>query len=338
MKNKVLVTGATGFLGSWLVKQLHFENYEIKILTRPNSNLDALVENKLKPGVDFKICGGDILDIKSIKDALIDCNGIFHLAGFVAYRPKDREKLHQINVVGTNNVIKAVQECSNSNPIRMLHTSSVVTMGASYTQNEIRNEDSKFNLAHLNLGYFETKREAESLIKEQCSRNQLNATIINPSTIYGFGDSRKGSRKNQIKVAKGRLKFYTPGGVNVIAVEDCVNGMISAYKKGRIGERYVLCGENLLIKDLFKVIASEANQSPPNILLPKFVLTGLGLVSDIANACGFNLGMSSETAITSSLFHWFECKKAMNELDFKFGPANQAIKKSVDWLKQHGVV
>ncbi|MEZ0391948.1 MAG: NAD-dependent epimerase/dehydratase family protein, partial [Pseudobdellovibrionaceae bacterium] len=188
----------------------------------------------------------------------------------------------------------------------------------------------------LDLGYFETKRKAELIVKEACQKNRLDAVILNPSTIYGPGDARKGSRKTQLKVAQGKFKFYTSGGVNVVAVEDAVDGIVSAWKKGRTGERYILSGDNLTIRSLFEMIAKEAGQAPPQILLPGPVLHGIGILGDFMAVLGMKSPISRENAWTSTLFHWFDSSKAQGELDFKPRPAEMAISQSIQWIKENG--
>ncbi len=193
-------------------------------------------------------------------------------------------------------------------------------------------------MSQLNLGYFETKRKAEQIVISACQKYGLNAVILNPSTIYGPGDARKGSRKTQLKVAQGKFKFYTRGGVSVVALEDAVDGIISAWKKGRTGERYILSGENILIEELFKIIAQEAGRSPPQILMPSVVLHILGTIGDWMTSLGISSSLSQENAWTSTLYHWFDSSKAQQELDFKPRSAQIAISQSVKWIKDNKLI
>lgn len=237
-----------------------------------------------------------------------------------------------VNVTGTRNVIDAVKAAGVK---RLVHMSSVVAVGAGFHRDQVLNEDSKYNIAHLNLGYFETKRKAELLVREAAHSGLIDAVIVNPSTIYGPGDARKGSRGAQLKVARGKMPFYTPGGVNVVDVADCVDGIVRAWQKGRTGERYILCGENILIRDLFRIIAELAGVPAPKIRLPKFALHLLGGIGDLMAKLGKPGSLSSETAWTSTLYHYFDSSKAQRELGFKPGPARAAIAKSVQWVKEN---
>lgn len=326
---KVLVTGANGFLGSWLTRELVKQGYETYALVRPKSDLSELA------GVNCKYLHGDVTDVHSLLEAFKGIDTVFHLAGVVAYKKSDRAQMERINVQGTQNVVEV---CREHKVRKLVYLSSVVAVGAGYTPDQVMNEESEFNIHDLDLGYFETKHEAEKIVKKACDRGEIDAVMLNPSTIYGAGDAKKGSRKMQVKVAQGKLKFYTSGGVNVVAAEDVVQGIISAWKKGRTGERYILCGENMLIKDLFAIIAEEAGVKPPHKLMPDAVLHIVGAIGDTMEKVGLKGPLSRENAYTATMYHWFDCSKAKQELDFNPRPAREAIRHSVQWMKDNGLL
>ena len=326
---KVLVTGANGFLGSWLTRELVKQGYETYALVRPKSDLTELA------GVNCKYLHGDVTDVHSLLEAFKGIDTVFHLAGVVAYKKSDRAQMERVNVQGTQNVVEV---CREHKVRKLVYLSSVVAVGAGYTPDQVMNEESEFNIHDLDLGYFETKHEAEKIVKKACDRGEIDAVMLNPSTIYGAGDAKKGSRKMQVKVAQGKLKFYTSGGVNVVAAEDVVQGIISAWKKGRTGERYILCGENMLIKDLFAIIAEEAGVKPPHKLMPDAVLHIVGAIGDTMEKVGLKGPLSRENAYTATMYHWFDCSKAKQELDFNPRPAREAIRNSVQWMKDNGLL
>jgi len=322
---KVVVTGANGFLGSWLTKRLTLDGYDVHIITRKNSDLSELKGLKVQNHI------GDVTDLDSLNLAFEGAEIIFHLAGVVAYKKEHRQLMDKVNVVGTQNVINAAQKQKVK---KLLHLSSVVAVGAGLTADQILNEDSEFNISHLNLGYFETKRQAEAIVSEAFNRGLIEPYIVNPSTIYGPADAKKGSRSIQVKVAKGKFPFYTSGGVNVVAVEDVIDGIMLALNKGRAGQRYILSGENWTIKKLFQEIADAAEVKAPNLLLPDFALHAIGSLGDLIPS----IGISKENAWTSTLFHWFDNSKAKNELGFSPRPAKHAIQNSVSWMKSQGLI
>ncbi|MBC7420910.1 MAG: NAD-dependent epimerase/dehydratase family protein [Bdellovibrio sp.] len=323
---KVIVTGANGFLGSWLTKRLLDEGHEVTALVRKSSDLSEL--ESLKPNYVY----GDITDLASLKAAFKDQEIVFHLAGAIAYKKSERALMEKVNVHGTQNV---VDTCAQLQTPQLLHLSSVVAIGASFKK-DVLTESSNYNIQDLDLGYFETKRKAEQIVMHAALENKIRAVCVNPSTIYGAGDAKKSSRKTQVKVAAGKFPFYTNGGVNVVAVEDVVEGILLATKKGKNGERYILSSENMMIKSLFQRIASFANVKAPQILMPNWGLHTLGTVGDTLTAMGMKGGFSRENAYTASMFHWFDSTKAQNDLGFKPSPSDQAIEKSVRWITEHG--
>lgn len=325
---KILVTGGTGFVGSWLVKRLVQDGHQIRVLHRKGSSLDELT------GVDFESAFGDVTNLESVISACKGIDSVFHLAGVVGYSQAMRAQMENVNIKGTENVITA---CRQSDVRRMLHMSSVVAIGASIKPNML-NENSPYTISNLNLGYFETKREAEERVRLAARKKELDAVIVNPSTVYGPGDAKKGSRKVQIKVAQGRFPFYPSGGQSIVSIHDVIDGMLKAWQKGRTGERYILSGENHYIRDVFRKIAARAGVQPPRIYLPKSVALMLGRMGDRLEKFGKKTPINLENAWVSSLFHWFDSSKAKIELGFNPRSADQALNESVDWMKENGLL
>ncbi len=323
---KVAVTGANGFLGSWLVRRLLDDGHQVRAVVRKSSDLSELAE--LKPEYIF----GDIGDSTSLLEAFKDQEIVFHLAGAIAYKKSERALMETVNVQGTQNVVDA---CVNLQTPQLLHLSSVVAVGASFKQS-VLDENSPYLIQKLDLGYFETKRKAEQIVIGAVKENRIRAVCVNPSTIYGAGDAKKGSRKTQVKVARGKFPFYTNGGVNVVAVEDVVDGILLAAKLGKNGERYILSSENMTIKNLFERIAFFAGVKAPQTLMPDWALHTLGFTGDTLNRFGLKGGLSRENAYTASMHHWFSSAKAQKDLGFNPKPSDLAIENSVRWMKENG--
>ena len=324
-----LITGGTGFIGSWLIKRLLASGYRLRVLRRKKSDLTEIKDLPLDHFI------GDITDLESVKKAARGVHSVFHLAGKIAFSKSERDSMKRINVEGTRNVIQAVL---SEKVQKLVHVSSVVAVGAGFNEHQILNEDSTYNMSAFNLGYFETKKEAEDLVLEAVKRESLQAVILNPSVVYGPGDVRKSSRKIPLKVAQGKFPFYSPGGFSLVYVEDVVEGIYRAWEKGRIGERYILGGENLKIKRIFELIAKEAQTSPPRFPIPQALLFLLGKCGDFFENFGLRFFLDSEQAKVSSLFHWFDSLKAKKELEFQPKPAKFAISKSVKWMRDQGLL
>ncbi len=325
---KCLVTGATGFLGNWLVQRLLKENCQVRVLHRKNSKLAEQLPK------DVEKFTGDILDTESLKLACKGQEAVFHLAGLIAYKKSEYDRLFQVNVTGTENVLKAARDADVS---RVLHLSSVVAIGSSFTR-EVRNEESSYNMSSLKLGYFDSKHEAEKIVQKYHQEYKMDIRMVSPTTVYGPGDMRKGSRSTQLKVAKGKFPFYTAGGVNVIHIEDVIEGIWQAYHKARPAERYILGGENILIKELFEWIAAASGVEPPKYFLPTLVLKGLGRFGDLMQKMGKETSLSSVTAYTASMYHWFDNQKAKRELGLNPKPSRSCVEESIAWAKEQGLV
>ncbi|NCN41161.1 NAD-dependent epimerase/dehydratase family protein [bacterium] len=312
---QVLVTGATGFVGSWLARRLIKEGHQVTVLCRDAAKLDADLSQ------NCKVAKGDITDLKSLTTAFKDMNRIYHLAGYIGYSEDLRHQMDKINVGGTQNVVDAMIE---QKVPELVYMSSVVAIGASKDP-EVLNEESPYEIEKLNLGYFETKRLAEEVVVKAVQEKKIKAYILNPSTIYGPGDFKKGSRKVQLKVAMGKFPVYTKGGVSVVSIHDVVEAAILVTEKGRPGERYIISGDNITIKSLFEKIAAEMGVNPPRVIL----------LTPIVRAMGKMGGLSRESSFTSTMYHWFDNSKAKRELGLEFRSADESIHESVSWLKDH---
>jgi dihydroflavonol-4-reductase len=322
---KILVTGGNGFLGSWLVKKLTSEGHSVTVLHRTSSDLSSI------RGLNYESASGDIGDLQSVLDAAIGVEAIFHVAGLVSYRPRDYSLMESVNVTGTQNVIDAALKSK----ARLVFTSSIVTVGASFKE-EVLNEESPFTLHKYNLGYYETKLRAEKLIQKNVLEKGLNAVIVNPAVMFGAGDAVKSSRSVHLKVAQGKFPFYPSGGVNVLHVEDAVDGHIQALTKGRAGQRYILGGENIKTRDLFNLLAKYGGHPPPKLPLPDLFLKGSFSLFKGAAALGYKPKISSDNFLIATLFHWYDSSKAEEELGFTTRPAEEALSESVQWAKENG--
>ncbi len=329
---KVLVTGATGFLGNQLTKRLLDEGMDVRVLVRSKSKLEE-IENVDPRALEVAL--GDVTNKESLLEASRGVQGVFHLAGLIAYSRIQRSAMEAVNVQGTKNIISAME--TNQVP-RLLHLSSVVAIGAGFTPDQVLDENSPYNVAHLGLGYFDTKHAAEAAVFEATKRGSIEAVAINPSTIYGPGDAKKGSRSAQLKVARGKLPVYPPGGANVVHVDDVVDLCIKAYRSRMNGERVIACSENLTIQEIFNRIAAIAGVKPPAYALPRSVIFALGRIGDLLESVGSKGPLNSDNAWTSTMYHWFKYTKAAREFGFKPLPAQVALEASVKWSRDHGLI
>ncbi|GEM_PF-1037215 len=339
----VFLTGGTGFLGKALIPRLLEEGFHVTALTRK----PLVFDEHLYPA-SFKYVNWVTGDVLTSSDDfflthLKNKTHVFHLAGLIGYRPELRQQMFDINVKGTERLLGL----SISSDINyFVYLSSVTAIGSSFSPNQILNEQSPYNLEPYHFGYFDSKHLAEKRLIEISTPHPIKTLIVNPSTIYGAGDSEKGSRKVQVKVAQGKFLFSPSGGVNVVYLQDVIDTLIAILQRGQKNRRYILGSENLLLSDVFSKIALAAGQKPPPFVLPKWLLLSLGLAGESFNKMGDQLGLSKlglthsfsyENAKIATMYHWFDNSRAQKELGINFKPASVAIEESVTWLLKNSV-
>mmetsp|Transcript_52039 Transcript_52039/g.86551 ORF Transcript_52039/g.86551 Transcript_52039/m.86551 type:complete len:354 (-) Transcript_52039:590-1651(-) len=327
--DKALVTGGTGFVGSWMVAKLLEKGHEVHVFDKQISDLKLLTTACGDRAKEVILHSGDIAELGAVLEAVRAVDIVFHLAGVVEYDSKKRPLMEHVNVQGTATVVEA---CKKSKTKRLVLMSSIAAIGFRSTPDlrYLVTEKDTYFVGKYDLGYFQTKHKAEDIVMDAVRKGELDAVAVNPTTIYGPGDAYKASRGQQVKTAKGKNKFYSSGGVNVIHVEDAVEAIYKAYKLGKKGERYILGGDNLTIKDLLITIAEEAKAKPPSIYIPSFLLLFLGYFG--------LMGLTYERALVATKFHWGDSSKARRELGATFRPAREAIRASVHWMKANGVI
>ncbi len=243
MTKTVFVTGATGFIGANLVKKLSMDGYTIRALVRKGSNHPFLEH------LPIKRVDGDILDYKLLEKETKECDVIIHLAALISFNEEQRRSIYELNVVGTNNILKAAEK---NNVRKIVFVSSAATVGAPTKENNVLNEDACFVFKETN-SYSHAKYIAEQNVLRYV-KNGGSAVIVNPSTVYGAGDiwGNSGSLLQIIK--KYPIHFAPPGLCAVVAVQDVVEGIILAMENGKSGQRYLLTNENISFQHLFEII------------------------------------------------------------------------------------
>lgn len=322
---KAFVTGATGFIGKNLVPRLLAEGFQVTCLARHP------IPSLFDKSVIWK--QGDILDNSELLQNLIKGHeAVYHLAGLIGYKKSLYEAMMTVNKLGTANLLKAA---IGSDVENFIYLSSVAAVGASIDANTLLNENSNYNLSDYNFGYFQSKHEAEELLKSISNQHSINTFILNPSTIYGAGDALKGSRGVQVKVAKGNFPFYPPGGVNVVHIDDVIDSIIKVSKFGKKNERYIIANKNFTLKELFNLIAHFGGVKSPQFSLSPFALLALGYTGELLTFLGARSAFSLENARVASFFHWFDNHKSITNLGNTYRSSESAVEDSVRWIYQH---
>lgn len=328
---RVFVTGGTGFLGSHLLERLIKEGALVSALYRTEKKLSEFKEQASSlNNLDVSWVRGDLFSDWSVEGF----DFVYHLAGYVGYTPAERKIMERVNVEGTAEVVSKIRK-ANYGP-KLIYSSSVVAIGAGLTDKDIMDEESSFNLSSYDFGYFETKKDAETIVFKEAEKG-LYVIALNPSTIYGPRDMLKGSRKFQLKMAKGELKACSHGGVSIVHVEDVCSAFINASEKGKSGERYILAGDNITIHGMLCEIADQVKVTRPLFILPNFILLGLGRLSKVLSCIGINTGLNLENLQVATMYHWFDSSKAKKELGFTSRSHKEALRDSLAWAKEKGI-
>ena len=321
MKN-VLVTGGTGFVGANLADQLVRRGCTVKILRRENSDLRAI------DGVDVEHCIGDVRDAASVRNAMQGCDRVFHAAALVTFEKTNAAIQYEVNVTGTKNIVEA---CLENEVETLVHTSSVAAIGYA-APGELATEETPFNWERV-LGYKYSKYMAEQEILKGVQQG-LDAVIVNPSVIVGERDIHFHGGDLIRRVKKYQVPFYITGGMNVVYVGDVVNGHIAAAEKGRRGERYILAGENLTHKEIFRRTAKIAGGLSPIARLPLPLLRiGAKVIEQTSTLFGIEPIITSALVAGAGKFNWFSCGKATRELGYTITPFIEAIRRAYAWYR-----
>jgi dihydroflavonol-4-reductase len=314
---RALVTGAAGFIGGHVATALADAGAEVRAFDRRAPANPA-------PGVEPVI--GDLLDADAVRRATDGCDAIFHLAALYSYARADAAAMHAVNVEGTRVVLDAA---ARNGRRRVVHTSSCATCGP--TRGRPATEADAPPAWELDVPYKRTKLEGERLAL-QAAREGLDVVVVNPTTPVGPGDLRPTPTGQMVAdVARGRSRAYLAGSaLNVVAVEDVAAGHLLAHERGRAGERYLLGGENLALRDVFAIVAAAAGRRPPRPAIPWALAYAAARASDVATrAVGREPKLLVLDAVrVARLPMTFDDAKARRELGHSSRPAAQALERA----------
>ena len=267
----ILVTGATGLVGSHLLVQLLQENEEVKALFRSEKQIEKVknvfaFHNQTALFDKINWVKGDITDIPSLEIAFENITHVYHCAALISFDPSDEEELRKINIEGTANVVNC---CIAFGIKKLCHVSSIAALGTPKEFETSITEETEWNPEELHSDYAITKYGAEMEVWRG-HQEGLEVVIVNPGVIFGYGFPKKGSDVI-IQSVKNGLSFYTKGNIGIVSVEDVVKCMVQLIKSNINGERYTLVGENILTKALLDFIAEELQVKRPSIEATKWM-------------------------------------------------------------------
>ena len=288
---RAYVTGASGFIGSHVVRLLREEGWEV--------------------GDDFV----DVGDLDGLQRAMAGCDAVFHLAALYAFRG-DPTEFERVNVQGTRNVLEAARAAGVT---RIVHTSTCATCGP--VAGRAATEEDEPPAWELSVPYKATKLAAETLALA-AARDGMDVVVVNPTTPIGEGDHVPTPTGRMVRgVATGRFRAYLAGtGVNLVDVRDVARGHLLAWERGRCGERYLLGGEDKTLGEVFALIAEAAGRKPPRVRVPY-------AAARAAAAVGL---LNRHEIALARLPMWFSWEKARRELGYEAGAVERAVERAVE--------
>ena len=321
----IFVTGATGFLGSHVARALADQGAQLRLLVRPASNLKNL------EGLKAETATGDLRDAASLEKAMAGCDTVFHVAADYRLWVRDPAEMYRSNVEGT----KAILDAARRNSVRcVVYTSSVATVG--FTGNgHPADEDSPVSLADM-IGHYKRSKFMAEQVALEAGRGGMRVVTVNPTTPVGEQDV-KPTPTGRIIVDFLKRKFpaYVETGLNLVDARECARGHIAALEKGKSGERYILGGENLTLKQILDKLGVISGLPSPRVKLPYFVAYAAGAVDQTVQGrlLGREPRATIETVRMGKKKMWASSGKAELELGWKTVPVDDALRRAVAWFQ-----
>ncbi len=261
-----------------------------------------------------------------------DCDLVFHVAAVASYWRAQREQVYRVNVEGTRIVMEA---CLAAGVPRVVHTSSVAAIGIP-RNNRPANENATFDALSATFAYADSKHCAETVVLQSVARG-LPAVIVNPGAIYGAGDHNLISGSMVLELARRSVPLVPDGGLCVVDIDAVVQGHLTAAERGRIGERYILGGENLTLMEIATEICAVVGQRAPHATVPAWTLPPAALAVDAFNRLGLGPPVvSGEQIRMAGLRVFYDTTKAVRELDYPLLPFRGAVEKTYRWYQENG--
>jgi len=343
---RVFVTGATGFLGSHVARVLADRGAELRLLVRPTSNLRNL------EGLEAETATGDLRDAASLEKAMSGCDTVFHVAADYRLWVRDPEEMYRSNVEGT----RAILEAARKNGVRrVVYTSSVATIGftsdghsaghsaghpSGRPPGQLANEDSPVSLADM-IGHYKRSKFMAEQVALEAGRSGMHVVTVNPTTPVGEQDVRPTpTGRIVVDFLKRKFPAYVETGLNLVDVRQCALGHVAALEKGKSGERYILGGENLTLKQILDKLGEKTGLPSPKIKLPYVFAFAAGVVDQtITGGILRREPRATVDAVRMGKKKMFASSgKAESELGWKIVPVDGALRRAVEWFRSNGYV
>lgn len=322
---KTLVTGGSGFVGYWVARKLHEAGCQVKAMVRgnPPAHLAQL---------PIEFCQGDLRNRESLQQALQDCDRLFHVAAHYSLWEKNPQIFYDINVEGTRNLLELALQAGIS---KVVYTSSVATLKVN-SDGSLSNENSKASIDDI-IGHYKRSKYLAEHVAMEFVADGLPIVIVNPSAPIGPCDVKPTpTGKIIVDFLKGKMPAYLDTGLNLVAVEDVASGHLLAAEKGKIGQRYILGNQNLLLVEILQMLAKITGRKAPRIQMPYWVAYTAGMVSEtLARCTGKPPAVPLDGVRMAKKKMFFDASYAQKELGFSPTPVEQALERAVAWFQEH---
>jgi dihydroflavonol-4-reductase len=328
MSDLVFVTGASGFVGSAVARRLKDKGFRLRLAVRASSRRDNL------EGLDADVVVADIKDRAALEKAMAGCRYLFHVAADYRLWAKNPEEIVRNNRDGT---LAPMQAALAAGVERIVYTSSVATLKAR-TDGVAVDETCRHTEQSAIGAYKRSKVVAERVVEKMVAEEGLPAVLVSPSTPIGPRDIKPTpTGRIIVEAATGKIPAFVDTGLNLVHVDDVAEGHLLALEKGRIGETYILGGEDVSLRQMLAVIADLAGRKPPTVNLPRTPLYPIAWIAEaIARVTG-NEPFVTADALTMAKYHmFFSSAKAMRELGYTARPYREALADAFAWFKAAG--
>lgn len=324
-----LVTGATGFVGSAVLRRLLAAGRDVRVLVRKGSNRSNLA------GFDVEVVEADLTRPETLAPAVAGCEGVFHVAADYRLWTRDPAAMFRANVDGSVALVRAAQQAGAN---RIVYTSSVAVLGLN-ADGSPADETTPVGFADMIGPYKQSKFRAEEAVMRLVREEGAPVVVVNPSTPIGPRDIRPTPTGRVIvEAASGRMPAFVDTGLNVAHVDDVAEGHVQAFRSGDLGERYVLGGDDMSLAEILAVVAEACGRRPPTLRLPR----GLILPLAYAAEAWTRVSGGDEPFVTvdglrmSRKRMFFSSAKAERALGYRHRPAAEAIRDAVAWFRDNG--
>ena len=330
---KALVTGATGFVGAAVVRALLAAHWQVRALARRGSDRSNLGQ------LDVEVAEGDLTDFDSLARAAQGCAGLFHVAADYRLGAKDPSQLYRNNVEGTRNMLNAARRAGVQ---RIVYTSSVATIGIP-ADGAPGDERTPVTLDDMIGHYKRSKYLAEEVVRETAREaaaagEATSVVIVCPSTPVGPGDVKPTPTGQLVLDAgAGRMPAYVDTGLNIVHVDDVAAGHLLAYERGAAGERYILGGQDMTLREILEAIANLVGRDPPRVRLPYGMVLPIAYLAEAyARLSGSSGRITWEGVRMSRKRMYFSSAKAVRELGYRWRPPVEAFEDAIRWFRERG--